>query len=58
MTALEIVQIINTLSPLAEKALSENRDVTQAELESAFGHFGVHLDTLRALIAAKEARGN
>lgn len=58
MTGLELVQLISVLSPLAEQALSQGREVTQAELETAMTRLDANVAVLEALIAAKKAQGS
>lgn len=53
MNPLAIVQLVNALMPLAERAMAQNREVTKEELASALTGLDADIDILRALIASK-----
>jgi hypothetical protein len=53
MTSLAIVQLINALLPLAERAMAQGREVTKEELAAALNALDTDIDVLQALIDSK-----
>lgn len=54
MNPLVIVQLINALMPLAERALSQGREITKEELAATLDALDLNIDFLQALIDSKK----
>lgn len=56
MGLIEILALMASLSSLARKMQTENREATEAEVDAAFAGADVKIDALEAAVARKRAR--